>query len=359
VHRVLAFAFDNLPADDGVFLLTDANSTLTPCAARTRRKEGNTEVLVSDSLLAEVERTKQAVLTGEATRDPRFKGSETVATAGIRSMMGVPIVFGGKVRGALTLTAQGGGAFSPLDLDILNAIAGQTSIAVENLMLTRRASADAEVRTRLSRFLSPALVEMASSGAVNLAEAGRSQDCTIVFADIRGFTSMSERLPAQSIVALLNEHFEAMVDVVFSHNGVLDKFVGDALMAIWGVPLRGADDARRAIEAALEMLDRVAAMNTQRLLDGRETLEVGVGVDSGPVVFGAIGASRRLELTVVGDAVNTASRICGIAGGGDVVVSERTLVAAGGAQGLLVEALPPAKLKGKAQATSLYRVKRP
>lgn len=358
VHRVLAFAFDNLPADDGVFLLTDAENKLTPCAARTRRKESNAEVLVSASLLREVEKTKQAVLTGEAMRDPRFSGSGTVAMAGIQSMMGVPIVFGGKLRGALTLVAKGGGVFSPFDLDILNAIAGQTSVAVENLMLTRRASADAEVRMRLSRFLSPALVELASSGAVSLAEAGQQRDCTILFADIRGFTSMAERMPAQDLVALLNEHFEGMVDVVFSHSGVLDKFVGDALMALWGVPLQRPDDPRRAIEAALEMNERVALMNARRRDEGRETFEVGIGIDTGSVVFGAIGASRRQELTVVGDAVNTASRICGIAGRGDVVVSERTLVAAGGGAGLVVESLPPAKLKGKAQQTLLYRVKR-
>jgi adenylate cyclase len=359
VHRVLAFAFDNLPADDGVFLLPDSESRLTPCAARTRRKEANAEVLVSASLLREVERTKQAVLTGEAARDPRFSGSGTVATTGIRSMMGVPIVFGGKLRGALTLVAKGGGAFSPFDLEILNAIAGQASIAVENLMLTRRATSDAEVRARLSRFLSPALVELASSGALNLSEGGQQQPCTILFADIRGFTSMAERMPAQSLVALLNEHFEAMVDVVFSQGGVLDKFVGDALMALWGVPLQRPDDARRAIDAALEMIDRVAKMNERRLASGREQLQVGIGVDSGSVVFGAIGASRRQELTVVGDAVNTASRISGVAGAGELVISERTLVAAGGGAGLTVEALPPAKLKGKAQQTLLYRVRRP
>src|SRR5439155_15668244 len=139
-----------------------------------------------------------------------------------------------------------------------------------------------------------------------------------------------------------------MVDIVFSFGGVLDKYVGDALMALWGVPLKRDDEAGRAVRAAWKLRDRVAELNTQRLTEGREPLEVGFGLNTGMVVFGAMGASRRLELTAIGDAVNIASRLCSIAAGGDVVVSRAALDAAG-VDLFDAQAMPPAKLKGKSR----------
>src|SRR5439155_25663525 len=146
-----------------------------------------------------------------------------------------------------------------------------------------------------------------------------------------------------------------MVDIVFSFGGVLDKYVGDALMALWGVPLKRDDDAGRAVRAALKMRDRVAELNTVRLSEGREPLEVGFGLNTGMVVFGAMGASRRLELTAIGDAVNIASRLCSIAAGGEVVISRNTLDAAGPG-GLEAQQMPPAKLKGKSREVDCFRV---
>ncbi|MHB8872477.1 MAG: adenylate/guanylate cyclase domain-containing protein [Myxococcaceae bacterium] len=355
VRRVLAFAFDNLPADDGALLLEDeATGLLTPCAVRS--KDGDdSQVVVSETLLREVMASRKGVLTADAVYDPRFSGSQTVIAARMRSAMAVPIIVEGEVRGAICLASRGRtGVFTEGDLNVLSAIAGQTSVSMENVLLSRRLVDDAATRAHLARFLSPAVVELASSGAVSLEQAGELQEATVLFADIRSFTSMAERLEPREVVALLNEHFEEMVNIVFSHGGVLDKFIGDALMAVWGAPLRRDDDPARALRAALEMAARVETMNQRRAAEGREQFAMGIGVNTGMVVFGAMGASRRLELTAIGDPVNIASRLCGLAEPGQIVTTEATLRAAG--SNFLTVPLPAAQLKGKAHAIRRFAV---
>jgi adenylate cyclase len=273
----------------------------------------------------------------------------------MRSAMGVPILVEGEVRGVIALaTRERSGGFAATDLEILLAIAAQAGLAIENALLTRRLAADAMARERLARFLSPAIVQLATNGRLDLRESGELQEASILFADIRGFTAMAERMPPKEVVSMLNEHFENMVEIVFDHGGVLDKFVGDSLMALWGAPVPQKDHAAQALRAGLAMTARVRAMNEAGSPMGRPRYEIGVGVNTGPVVFGAIGASRRLELTAVGDAVNTASRLCTLATPGSVITSGETLLATG--NGFEVEALPPARLKGKSQPKRPYRV---
>ncbi len=352
-HRVLAFAFDNLPADEGV-LMVRKDDAWVPAAVRTRDGSG-VEVQVSATLLREVQSSRQGVMTTDAAFDPRFRNSETVARIGLRSAMGVPLIVEGEVRAVLVLSSRSRiAAFSSDDLDLLTTIAAQTAVGIENALLTRKLGEDAAKRERLSRFMSPALVEMATSGALELGEHGELQEATILFADIRGFTTLSERLSPAEVVALLNEHFEAMVEVVFKHGGILDKFLGDALMALWGVPNARAGDASRAVSAALEMVKRVREMNELRRAQGRQTIEIGVGINTGMVVFGAMGASKRHDLTAVGDAVNTASRLCAMAEAGQIIAAESTIGAAKGA--FTASALAPVLLKGKSREVVPYVV---
>jgi class 3 adenylate cyclase len=352
LERVLAFAFDNISADEGVLLLRDAASgELKPCAVRTR-SDDQREIVASQTLLKQIVQTGQAVLATDAAYDPVFSASKTVATHRARSLMGVPLVIGDKIEGAITLTTYGvAGAFSPQDVNVLSGIAAQTGIALENLTLSRRLAADSQSRDRLSRFLSPALVEAATHGELEVVESGQLQEATILFADIRGFTTIAERLDPKSVVQLLNHHFELLLDVVFAHEGILDKFIGDGLMALWGVPVKRHDDATRAMRAALEMRDRVRQLKD--VVPGRMPYEIGIGLHTGPVVFGAIGAARRLELTAVGDAVNVASRLCGVAAPGEIILSDASRRAAG--EGFSFLPLPPVQLRGRAQPLYVFK----
>jgi adenylate cyclase len=158
------------------------------------------------------------------------------------------------------------------------------------------------------------------------------------------------------IAHLLTEYFTEMVEIVFKHGGTLDKFMGDAIMALWGAPIAHEDDAERAMRAALEMQELLGRLNAKWVNEGREAVEIGIGINFGEVFAGNIGSEQRLEYTVIGDAVNVAYRLCSKAGRGDILISEPFMRALRTLPPL--EALDPIELKGKAKAVPVYRVKR-
>jgi len=163
---------------------------------------------------------------------------------------------------------------------------------------------------RLARYMSKEIVDkLLASGEAVLG--GQLQRGTILFSDVRGFTGAAEALGPRETVALLNEYFEEMVEVIEQYGGVLDKYIGDAIMALFGVPIQGARDADNAVAVANAMLRRLAALNHRRAASGKAPIEIGVGIATGDVVAGSIGSPRRMEYTVIGDSVNLASRLEG------------------------------------------------
>jgi len=167
---------------------------------------------------------------------------------------------------------------------------------------------------------------------------------------------MSESMGPDDIATLLNEYFTEMVEIVFEHGGTLDKFMGDAIMALWGAPIAHNDDADRAMAAAIDMQSVLARLNVKWAADGRRRVEIGIGIDYYEVFAGNIGSDRRLEYTVIGDAVNTASRLCSKAGPGEIILSRRFYEEL--AKRPAVEELEALELKGKAEKVPVYRVKR-
>lgn len=174
-------------------------------------------------------------------------------------------------------------------------------------LMNRQMSAERE-RANLARYFSPALVEELSDideplGAV------RSQNVAVLFADIRGFTTLSEKQSPEEIIALLRAFHSRMADVVFRHQGTVDKYIGDAIMATFGTPIVSERDAANALACARDMLESIEHWNAERTSSGRDPIEVSVAVHYGPAVLGDIGDERRLEYAVIGDTVNVASRL--------------------------------------------------
>ena len=355
LKKILDVAFDLIACDNGVIFLREAATGQLVSEAIKHRRDNHERVLVSSTLIAEVTARKEAVLTSDAIADERFQSSHSIIGLNVRSAMAVPLLSGDDVRGIMFLdTRERIGAFTTKDLEVLSSIASQASVALENSELARQIEKDSEQRSQLARFLSPALVEQAQRGAIDIAKGGALTEVTLLFSDIRGFTSMSEKIPAQETVRMLNEYFELMVDVVFSENGILDKFIGDAIMAMWGAPVKRADDAARALRAAIGMQHKIVEFNQLRMSQGKPPIAAGIGVHTAEVVVGNMGSTKHMEYTAIGDGVNLASRLCDLAAAGTVIASEACIRRAG--EGFQVEALRPAKVKGREQPVQIYRV---
>jgi adenylate cyclase len=354
LDKILKVSFQLLAADNAVIFLSDGNNNLTPQAVL-RRKNDSADVVVSDTVLKRVAESRSAVLTADAILDSRFSASESIVAQGIRSAMAVPLLSKGALKGLLFCdTRERTNAFSEKDLKVLSGIAAQAAIALENTELASKVEQEALTRAELSRFLAPAVAEAVVQGKVELLRVGRLAEVSVIFADIRGFTSMAEAESPQETVAMLNTFFSAMSRVIFQYEGNLDKFIGDCVMATWGPPITHTDDAARALKCALDMLYEVNIINDQRLAEGKAPIEVGIGVNTGQAVVGYIGSSERHEFTAIGDSVNTASRLCGLARAGEVLASQATVTHAG--EGFRIEPVSTLQVKGKEKGVSAFRV---
>lgn len=210
------------------------------------------------------------------------------------------------------------------------------------------------VRDLLGKVVSPEIAAQLLHSDLQLG--GEEREVTILFSDLRGFTALSEKLPPRELLALLNRYLDRMSAVVEKHGGVIDKYIGDAIMALFGAPVAGPDAAARALAAAREMRAALAELNRTLAAEGRPQLALGIGINTGRVIAGNMGSHTRLNYTVVGDGVNLAARLESLtkepAYGATIIVSEATAVAAG-ALGQL-RALGAATVKGRTEAVKIY-----
>ena len=353
---ILDALFEVFPqADRGFLMLGNDVHQLVPQAVKSRGKMFAADLVISKSICRSAIEQRRAILFNDLAGGD-FTIGQSVYALQIRGAMVVPLIVEDEVLGVLQVdTPVQRAAFTTADLELCAAVSQQAAIALNNAFLVRKVEEESTSRNSLMRFLPGAMVEQVLSGKLDLALGGYTCHGTILFSDVVGFTKIAEGLPPETVVALMNEYFSRMVPCIENVGGAVDKFMGDAILAVWGVPLAKPDAALCAANAALSMQNACVGLDTRKHSEDGPRLEMGIGINSGTVVAGNIGADNRVSYTVVGDAVNSAQRLEVSAGRGQILISAGTWAELEG-HGVGI-AMPPLRVKNKAEPLSVYSLR--
>jgi adenylate cyclase len=315
------------------------------------------QIILSTRVLELIRKERQPILIDDVSADERFSGSESLKISGLRSAMCAPLVGKDQLFGVLYVdNLEKASAFTQDELNVFALVAAQAGAAVDNAMAHEKIAQQSLQRSALERFLSPEVVEMVVANP-DIRLGGVNQEVTVMFADIRGFTTMSETMEPSRVVEILNEYFTRVTDVIFDNGGTLDKYIGDAVMAVFGAPISKGNDAAAAVNSAMQIQRLLIELNRDAAAREWPELRVGIGINTGNAIAGNIGSPRRLDYTVVGDAVNTAQRLMANAVGGQILISESTAKKLGKTgKSIDLERLPELKVKGRSEAVPVFRV---
>jgi adenylate cyclase len=315
------------------------------------------QIILSTRVLELIRKERQPILIDDVSADERFSGSESLKISGLRSAMCAPLVGKEQLFGVLYVdNLEKASAFTQDELNVFALVAAQAGAAVDNAMAHEKIAQQSLQRSALERFLSPEVVEMVVANP-DIRLGGVNQEVTVLFADIRGFTTMSEAMEPARVVEILNEYFTRVTDVIFDNGGTLDKYIGDAVMAVFGAPISKGNDAAAAVNSAMQIQRLLVELNRDAAAREWPELRVGIGINTGNAIAGNIGSPRRLDYTVVGDAVNTAQRLMTNAAGGQILISESTAKKLGKTGKTIdLERLPELKVKGRSEAVPVFRV---
>jgi adenylate cyclase len=338
LDRVIGLTFDNVAAERAFLMLVEgtappagdaadreaARPWLVPRVVRHRDGSVPERASISSTLVRRVMTDRVALLASDARVDPRLDTAHSIQLQNIRSLMCAPLWNRSEVIGILYVDTPRSRQFTEMDLSLFTSLANYAAVAIDQARLFARVLEESRRRERLQRYHSPAVVDriLETTADVDMPLTAQERDVTVMFADIVGFSTLAEGLPPPQVALLLNNFFSRMADVIFEHGGTLDKFIGDAVMAVFGAPFDQPDHARRGVDAARGMRRALALLNEER---PEIPLQMRIALHSGVAMAGDIGSPKRREYTVLGDVVNTASRLeSTIARPGQIVISGAT-----------------------------------
>jgi adenylate cyclase len=324
LEEVVRLASESTNAERAFLILKDETSgALVPRVARTRDQGPVKQGAVSRTVLNRVLQERVAMLASNAQTDPNA-AFQTRALQNIGSFMCAPLWSQNDTIGALYLDTSITAEFQPADLELLVAFSNYAAVAIEQARLADRLFEETRRGERLGRYHSPAVVAriLQEASDADAPLVAQEREISVLFADIVGFTAMAEQMPPQQVAILLNNCFARMTDVVFEHEGTLDKYIGDCLLAVFGAPLDQPDHAVRAVKTAQAIGRELDKINQET---NGPPLKLRMAINSGVALAGDIGSPRRREYTVLGDVVNTASRLeSEVATPGQIVIGKAT-----------------------------------
>lgn len=344
------------PADRcAVLLLNQDTDMLVPMAIKALPGVSK-HMSISESILIEMRKTHSALFVADTSADERFSHSASILVQGLHSVLCAPIILHNEFYGAVYLDSQKTAmVFSRKDLQLITSLVTHVATIISNMKLLQSVEQEARDRAQLERLLPPSIMKKVSSGEIRLEnKGGELKKVTILFADIRGFTNMAHYAQASNVVDMLNEYFELIVNVVFNHGGTVDKFIGDEVMVLFGALTDVDYPEERAVRCAFHMHGVLELFNRERKSRGEQEIKIGIGINTGDAVVGAIGSSQSMQFTCIGDSVNVAARLTNIAGPGQTIISHETF------RNLKVkpkhEKLAPVRLKGIDEPVQHYSV---
>ncbi len=357
LDKILNLLFEIMDVDRAVILMVDdITDRLESKAIKCRIGLGNcdSDRFYSKQITNFVLAHGDAILTKDAQSDERFEGSASVLGLSIRASMCVPLKPKHEITGLLYVdNLSTSNAYTSEDLEFLTALVNQAAIAIENARLYKQIEAEAVVRAKFERFFPQSVRQkLKEDGNLEIIDT----EVTALFSDISAFTELSSVMEPRQVISMLNDYFQVMVEgIVFHYEGTLEKYIGDALLAIWGAPYKKPDDADRAVMAAIAMQKAICDLNTRWMQERNFGIQIHIGINSGKVAAGNIGSPKLIQYATIGDATNVTSRICNLAQPGEIVISQNTFELLAN-RNLPFERLPPAMVKGKSTALQLYRL---
>ena len=363
LEKILELLFEIMNVDRAAILMVNQATGQLECkAVKLQAGISAQEHFYSSKIANFVCEHGKAVLTADAFNDQRFNRSESIIAQAIHASICVPLKPREAVIGVLYVdNLSSSNLYSDEDLEFLAALANQAAIAIDNSQLYKKMQAEAVMRSKLERFFPQAVSKKLREEGSDLEIV--ETEVTALFSDISGFTKMSSTMEPRQVIEMLNEYFQVMVEeIVFRYQGTLEKYIGDSLFAIWGAPYQKADDSdqkaddpAQALQAAIEMQWAVQRLNQKWVRQGKQPIQIHIGINTGKVAAGNIGSKKLIQYATIGDTTNVTSRICNIAQAGEIVVSHSTYERLK-ALDLPWEKMPPIRVKGKEQPLQLYRL---
>jgi adenylate cyclase len=267
----------------------------------------------------------------------------------------IPFRVNETLRGGIGLGSRlSGDGYSVDDQELLTTLASQGAVSIGNAKLIEQMKKEENIRANLARYLSPQVVEQIIKHDVEVHLGGERKEVTVLFSDIRDFTAISEKMPPDQLVRILNEYFTEMAGIIFNNQGSVDKYIGDAIVAVYGSLIEIDNHAELAVKTATDMMTAIGVLNKrwQEVYNGF-TMDIGIGINTGRAFLGNIGSPQRMEFTVIGDMVNVAARLSCLAKPGQILVSKRTFEHLDHGVLKYVE-LPPCTVKGKSESIEVF-----
>jgi adenylate cyclase len=357
-EKILELLLKIMSVDRAVLLLVNEKTgELEPKAYKFSDPNASTDLdFYSRKITNFVLKQGDAIISDDASGDRRFDSSQSIIQQSIQAAMCAPLRPRDKAIGVLYVdNLSRGHAYHKEDLEFLSSLANQAAIAIENANLYQSMQSEVIRRTKLERFF-PAAVSQKIEEGWDLNRIVETE-VTALFSDISGFTEMTSKMQPRKVLEFLNEYFKVMVeDIVFPYGGTLEKYIADALLAVWGSPYQREDDAVMAVNAAIAMQWAMKQLNEDWTEQGRDLqIQIHIGLNTGMVAAGNIGSENLIQYTNIGDTMNVASRICTAAQAGEVFISESTRAKISSLN-FPLEKLDLIQVKGKAEPLQLYRV---